>query len=71
MMEERVVSQEAFEEEHQLELSIRPQTFAQYIGQKKVKENLEVFIKAAQLREECNNKNIINSEKVFFHCVFA
>ncbi len=53
MMEERVVSQEAFEEEHQLELSIRPQTFAQYIGQKKVKENLEVFIKAAQLREEC------------------
>lgn len=52
-MEERIVSQEAYEEEEQLEPSIRPQQFSQYIGQQKVKENLQVFIKAAQLRKEC------------------
>ncbi|MFB5663218.1 Holliday junction branch migration DNA helicase RuvB [Alteribacillus sp. HJP-4] len=51
-MEERVVSQEALGAEAQLEGSIRPVEFSQYIGQEKVKENLKVFIEAARLREE-------------------
>lgn len=34
------------------ELSIRPTTLNQYIGQKKVKENLRIFIQAAMMRSE-------------------
>lgn len=35
-----------------VELSLRPQTLKQYIGQDKVKEQLEIFIEAAKIREE-------------------
>ncbi|MBR4703822.1 MAG: Holliday junction branch migration DNA helicase RuvB [Oscillospiraceae bacterium] len=34
------------------EFSLRPQTLKEYIGQKKAKENLSVFIEAARRREE-------------------
>ncbi len=34
------------------ELSLRPQSLKEYIGQKKAKENLSVFIEAARRREE-------------------
>ncbi|MDR0200044.1 MAG: Holliday junction branch migration DNA helicase RuvB [Streptococcaceae bacterium] len=34
------------------ELSLRPTTFAQYIGQDKVKEQMQIFIQAAKQREE-------------------
>lgn len=40
------------EDEVLVEKSLRPQYFNQYIGQDKVKEQLEIFIKAAKLREE-------------------
>lgn len=46
------MSGEADVQELSLEQSLRPQTLKQYIGQDKVKENLEVFIKAAKLRQE-------------------
>ncbi|MED4530846.1 Holliday junction branch migration DNA helicase RuvB [Metabacillus fastidiosus] len=51
-MDERLVSSEAESEESYLEQSLRPQTLKQYIGQDKVKENLEVFIEAAKMRSE-------------------
>ncbi|WP_170007793.1 Holliday junction branch migration DNA helicase RuvB [Bacillus fonticola] len=51
-MEERLVTDEVFEEEVSVEGSVRPQSFAQYIGQHKVKQNLQVFIEAARLRQE-------------------
>ena len=38
--------------EDDFELSLRPQFLREYIGQKDVKENIEVFIKAAKLRDE-------------------
>ncbi len=34
------------------ELSLRPTTLSQYIGQSKIKENLGIFIQAAKMREE-------------------
>lgn len=40
------------EDEMMVEKSLRPQFFNQYIGQDKVKEQLEIFIKASRLREE-------------------
>lgn len=49
---ERIVSEEANLEELSLEQSLRPLSFEQYIGQDQVKENLQVFIKAAKMRQE-------------------
>ncbi|MCA1318782.1 Holliday junction branch migration DNA helicase RuvB [Bacillus tianshenii] len=51
-MDDRMVSQDATIEDQSLEYSLRPQTLQQYIGQDKVKENLEVFIQAAKMRQE-------------------
>lgn len=51
-MEERIVSGEAETEDASLEASLRPGTLKQYIGQDRVKANLEIFIKAAKMRNE-------------------
>lgn len=51
-MEDRVISGEANEQEVSFEMSLRPQTLAQYIGQDEVKHNLAVFIEAAKGRRE-------------------
>ncbi|WP_066292948.1 Holliday junction branch migration DNA helicase RuvB [Bacillus sp. FJAT-29937] len=51
-MEERIISSEADLQDLSFEQSLRPQNLKQYIGQDKVKENLEIFIKAAKLRQE-------------------
>ena len=39
-------------DERQFELSLRPTRLAEYIGQRRVKENLRIFIKAALARRE-------------------
>lgn len=49
-MDERIISQN--ENAQDQEWSLRPQSLKQYIGQNKVKENLEVFIEAAKIRQE-------------------
>lgn len=51
-MEDRIISGEADIQDLSFEQSLRPQTLKQYIGQTAVKENLEVFIEAAKLRNE-------------------
>ncbi|MCZ0702372.1 Holliday junction DNA helicase RuvB [Natronobacillus azotifigens] len=51
-MEERVISGGILEEDSSVELSLRPSTLAQYIGQTKAKKNLAIFIEAAKLRHE-------------------
>ncbi|CAM5204656.1 Holliday junction branch migration complex subunit RuvB OS=Lysinibacillus sphaericus OX=1421 GN=ruvB PE=3 SV=1 [Lysinibacillus sphaericus] len=51
-MSERMIASEAGRYDEQFELSLRPQRLAQYIGQQKVKENLQIFIEAAKLRQE-------------------
>ncbi|MFA9557192.1 Holliday junction branch migration DNA helicase RuvB [Evansella sp. AB-rgal1] len=51
-MEDRIVSGESLEHDDIEEQSLRPQTLTQYIGQKKVKENLRIFIEAAKMRQE-------------------
>ncbi len=42
----------AFDEEKQFELSLRPTRLAEYIGQRKAKDNLRIFLKAALARRE-------------------
>lgn len=39
-------------EEMEFEKDLRPLTFEEYIGQKKVKDNLQIFVKAALMRHE-------------------
>ncbi|MGX7023959.1 Holliday junction branch migration DNA helicase RuvB [Vagococcus hydrophili] len=50
--ENRLVSADLDEAEDGLEKSLRPQYLAQYIGQDKVKRELDIYIKAAKQREE-------------------
>ncbi len=50
-MEDRIVDCDLMQEDRD-EYSLRPRTFGEYIGQKKVKENLMVFIEAARRRKE-------------------
>ena len=49
---ERIITPVELKEDGNSELSLRPQKINEYIGQDKVKEKLNVFIKAAQSRGE-------------------
>lgn len=49
--EEPIVTSSLLQED-EAETSLRPKMLAEYIGQEKVKENLSIFIKAAQMRSE-------------------
>lgn len=49
-MDERIVTNHELDEDN-FELSIRPSTLDEYIGQSDVKENIRVFIKAALMRK--------------------
>ena len=50
--ENRIVSTEFTEADNDIESSLRPKQLADYIGQEKAKENLEIYIKAAKGRGE-------------------
>ncbi|UDM78649.1 Holliday junction branch migration DNA helicase RuvB [Vagococcus fluvialis] len=50
--ENRLLSGEMSFDEEYIEKSLRPQYLSQYIGQDKVKRELEIYIKAAKHREE-------------------
>src|SRR5690625_5093195 len=51
-MDDRVVTGNEQADDSSVELSLRPTTLSQYIGQHKVKENMRIFIEAAKMREE-------------------
>lgn len=51
-MTERIVSAKRESEEVGLDVSLRPQTLDEYIGQERVKENLRILIEAAGARNE-------------------
>jgi Holliday junction DNA helicase RuvB len=48
----RMIAPETQGEDAVIELSLRPKTLAEFIGQPKVKENLDIFLKAAKGRGE-------------------
>jgi len=53
MTEDRVIMPEYdMEEDSNIEVSLRPHNFDEYIGQTKVKENMKIYIKAALKRKE-------------------
>ncbi len=47
-------------DEEQIELSLRPKWLREYIGQRKVKDNLAIFIKAAIARGEALDHVLLN-----------
>ena len=51
-MEKRVISTQIQSEDILNEMSLRPQSLDEYVGQKKAKETLEIYIKAAKERNE-------------------
>ena len=48
----RIISPENTTEDNDTEVTLRPQTFHEYVGQEKVKENLAIYIEAAKRRGE-------------------
>ena len=48
--ENRIVTPEYTGNDAEIDVSLRPKTLADYIGQEKAKENLGVYIQAAKLR---------------------
>lgn len=50
--DERLVEPEIAPEEEKLEASLRPQRFADFVGQEQIKQNLEISIQAARKRGE-------------------
>ncbi len=58
-MKKKVTDPTPYEEEREFDLSLRPRSFEEFIGQRKLKANLEVFIEAAKKRSE-----------VLDHCLF-
>ncbi|RLA59850.1 MAG: Holliday junction branch migration DNA helicase RuvB [Epsilonproteobacteria bacterium] len=49
---ERMVEIERFEEDASYEVTLRPSSWDEYIGQEKIKKNLKVFIEASKKRSE-------------------
>ncbi len=52
MPESRIVSPNLQDDDQQFDLSLRPQTLAEFVGQAKLKENLAIAIEAARHRGE-------------------
>ena len=52
MMDRRIIAGSYNQEEDQEELSLRPKRLKEFLGQKKLKENLNIFIQAAKQRQE-------------------
>jgi len=52
MIEERIIDPEPLSEELPAEISLRPKTLDEYVGQDEMKRNLRVFIEAARGRSE-------------------
>lgn len=52
MNEDRLIDSGQDNEEVQFDNSLRPSQLTEYVGQEKIKENLNIFISAAQMRDE-------------------
>lgn len=50
--ENRIITTNYINDDSDIEVALRPHNFSEYIGQKKVKENLKIFIEAARQRKE-------------------
>ncbi len=58
-MEERVTAPILQEEESRFEFAMRPRVMKEFIGQSKIKGNLEIFIEAAKKRGDCLDHTLL------------
>jgi len=56
---DRLVSTAAIAEDGDNENSLRPKTLAEYIGQEKLKDNLEIYLQAAKMRGEALDHTLL------------
>lgn len=52
LMEEAIISKQQQAEDIELDITLRPQSLKEFIGQEQIKENLAIFIEAAKQRKE-------------------
>lgn len=73
--ESRITASEYTAEDSETELSLRPKTLSEYVGQTKVKDNLSVFIKAAAKRNDCLDHVLLHGPpglgKTTLSCIIA
>ena len=58
-MEDRILSPDELIEEKKIQKSLRPREFKDYIGQEKLKEKLNLFIKAAKMRRDALDHTLL------------
>lgn len=58
-MEERITTPILQEEESRFESTIRPRVMKEFVGQSKIKSNLEIFIQAAKRRGDCLDHTLL------------
>src|SRR4030065_1301602 len=51
-VDKRLISPDVSEDEQSLDLNLRPKNLDDFVGQKKLKDNLKIFIQAAKQRKE-------------------
>lgn len=51
-MKKRIITTDVLEDDKKTDVSLRPQSLDQYIGQEKIKENLKIYIQAAKERND-------------------
>ena len=73
--ESRITGGDFTEEDGENELSLRPKTLDEYVGQEKVKENLSVFINAAKIRGDALDHVLLHGPpglgKTTLSCIIA
>ena len=58
--DDRILDEHQIDEDLEVEMSLRPEYLKQYIGQDAMKNNLQVFIQAAKIREEALDHVILH-----------
>lgn len=58
--DDRILDEHQMDEDMEVEMSLRPEYLKQYIGQDAMKNNLQVFIQAAKIREEALDHVILH-----------
>ena len=56
---DRLVSTRAINEDNENENSLRPKSLGEYIGQEKLKDNLEIYLQAAKMRGEALDHTLL------------
>lgn len=73
--ESRITGGDLTAEDNENELSLRPKTLDEYVGQEKVKENLSVFINAARIRGDALDHVLLHGPpglgKTTLSCIIA